>query len=238
MATPPSSPPSITELPPAPNSATDSPAEFDTKANNTVAAQVVMIPQINTANAWAETTAQEVYDNALEANDRAVDSENSAIASSLSAALSAGSANYEGEWSTLTGSLSKPSSVNHNGSYWVLNVDLADVTASEPSTTNTDWSLLSSYRWKVISTSGGITPNSYELCTAATELTRTMPTLFEGDFVVLNNSPQSAANVRIPITGITIYGNKDTLVDGDFLILEAGDTAHIAAETSTIMRFV
>jgi len=44
-----------------------------------------------------------------------------------------------GEWSTLTGALNVPSSVLHNGSYWMLLVNVADVTATEPSVTG-DWS--------------------------------------------------------------------------------------------------
>ncbi|CAB5709139.1 Uncharacterised protein [Delftia tsuruhatensis] len=57
------SPTPITELPPAPQP-TDTPAEFNTKGFATVAAQVAMIPQINTANA-------QTFQNATAANERA-----------------------------------------------------------------------------------------------------------------------------------------------------------------------
>jgi hypothetical protein len=49
-----------------------------------------------------------------------------------------GAANFKGAWSTLTGALAIPASVSHVGKIWVLLVDLADVTASEPSVT-ADW---------------------------------------------------------------------------------------------------
>lgn len=39
---------------------------------------------------------------------------------------------FKGIWSTLTGALSMPATVYHSNAYWVLNTDLADVTAKEP----------------------------------------------------------------------------------------------------------
>jgi hypothetical protein len=55
------------------------------------------------------------------------------------AATAAGSfANYKGLWSSLTGALNKPASVKHNGKYWNLLNNLADVTASEPGVSG-DW---------------------------------------------------------------------------------------------------
>ncbi|WP_338496133.1 hypothetical protein [Delftia tsuruhatensis] len=62
--TDPVNPSPITELPPAP-APTDTPAEFNTKAFATVAAQVTMVQQINAENA-------KVYQNAVAANERAV----------------------------------------------------------------------------------------------------------------------------------------------------------------------
>lgn len=46
--------------------------------------------------------------------------------------LAAAAANYKGNWSTLTGALNMPASVRHNGNYWALNADLADVTTATP----------------------------------------------------------------------------------------------------------
>lgn len=56
-----------------------------------------------------------------------------------SALLAQGLANNKGAWANLTGALSVPAAVNHNGSIWVLNTNLADVTASEPTSANSDW---------------------------------------------------------------------------------------------------
>lgn len=54
--------------------------------------------------------------------------------------LAQAAANYVGAWSSQTGSASTGISVSHAGVFWALNTDLADITASEPSATNTDWS--------------------------------------------------------------------------------------------------
>jgi hypothetical protein len=55
-------------------------------------------------------------------------------------AVSAG--NFQGRWSDQHGSVAPPYAVAHNGRTWALNVELFDVTASEPSEANTDWTLL------------------------------------------------------------------------------------------------
>lgn len=47
-------------------------------------------------------------------------------------------ANYKGQWSTLTGALNKPAAVGHGGLFWLLVSNLANVTTSEPGMTN-DW---------------------------------------------------------------------------------------------------
>lgn len=53
------------------------------------------------------------------------------------AALAA--ANYVGAWSGLTGALTLGSVVSHSSKLWLLLVNLADVTLSEPLTSNADW---------------------------------------------------------------------------------------------------
>lgn len=45
---------------------------------------------------------------------------------------------FKGTWSSLTGALSMPAAVYHNNSYWILNTDLSDVTASTPGVA-TEW---------------------------------------------------------------------------------------------------
>ena len=51
--------------------------------------------------------------------------------------------NSKGAWSGLTGSLDVNNSVTHTGSVWVVNVLIPDVTLSEPTDVNTDWTEVS-----------------------------------------------------------------------------------------------
>lgn len=65
-----------------------------------------------------------------------------ASASADLAEIAAAAANYVGLWSVQTGALAKPASVSHNGNYWALNTNLADVTAATPGV-SASWSMLS-----------------------------------------------------------------------------------------------
>jgi len=53
--------------------------------------------------------------------------------------LAEANANFKGNWSDLSGSLSVPASVYHLSEYWMLLNERADVTTSEPGYTNSDW---------------------------------------------------------------------------------------------------
>lgn len=155
MAITPTPPPSVVELPPAPNS-TDAPSEFDSKANNFVAGQVTMVPQINAANDWAEQTAQEVYDNALEAENSAVNSAQSATESENYKDIAQQAASLLGNWSALTGTASLGDVVLHIDGRWQATTAIADITASEPSLSNSDWVLIN-YNGKSLPIADGVT---------------------------------------------------------------------------------
>jgi hypothetical protein len=78
--------------------------------------------------------------NALES---AVDADaTSAAANASSAASSAlaatGSANFKGEWSTLTGALAIPASVSRLGKVWILTQSVSNVAAEVPGV-STKW---------------------------------------------------------------------------------------------------
>lgn len=85
------------------------------------------VPEMNTALTYTETKANEAETLATTANN---------VSNSVVSA-----ANFKGEWPGLTGALTVPSTVYHNGYYWQLLVDIADITASEPTSVNTDWAL-------------------------------------------------------------------------------------------------
>jgi len=92
--------------------------------------------------------AQVAKDNA----DDAFASSGSAAASMTAAAGSeantAALANFKGNWSALTGAMAKPASVFHNGAFWALLNNLADVTASQPGV-SADWQVCGG-AWPII----------------------------------------------------------------------------------------
>ncbi len=75
------------------------------------------------------------------ASDFADDSEDSATDSAASAALASSIANFVGLWSDQTGAANVPYSVYHDGNYWSLLSNVADVTLSEPSMSNSEWAI-------------------------------------------------------------------------------------------------
>lgn len=112
-------PPVIPPAPPAPQR--DDPATFEERNDAAVEYQFDTLPPA--LNAISDAA----YQNALETKNLAQQAQ--------------GNANFKGLWSSLTGPLEIPASVYHDGDYWNLLVDLADVTASEPSASNSDWAV-------------------------------------------------------------------------------------------------
>jgi lysophospholipase L1-like esterase len=109
----------ITPLPDAPQRT--EPSTFSTKADAFVAA----LPTFGTeANALA-----------AEVNGYKTDAEAAEAVATASAATAQASANFKGNWSDQTGAATIPYSVYHEGNYWQLVSNLADVTASEPGVT-------------------------------------------------------------------------------------------------------
>lgn len=78
----------------------------------------------------------------IAAESSAAGSASAAAGSQAAAASSAAAAqtfsNFKGAWSSLTGALNMPASVYHNGDYWGLLNNLANVTTSQPGV-SADW---------------------------------------------------------------------------------------------------
>lgn len=113
----------MTALPTAPLP-TDDTATFNTRAFALVAALGAFVTEAN----------------ALETNVNTKESSATAAASSAaSSSLAAtGSANFKGEWSTLTGALAIPASVSYGGKVWLLTANVSSVTAEVPGV-STKW---------------------------------------------------------------------------------------------------
>jgi hypothetical protein len=122
---------SITPLPDPPLRS-DGPANFADNAE-------IFLSQLPTFA--TEANALEANVNAKEASavtqvSLATDQADAAAASAVTAAdmatIATAAANYKGLWTSLTGALNMPASVYHNGAFWALNANLADVTTATP----------------------------------------------------------------------------------------------------------
>ncbi len=107
---------SITPLPPAPL-VSDSTATFNSKAFAFAAALSQFVSDVNAV--------QPTIDAAVPASMMAI-----------------AAANFKGNWSSLSGALSTPASCLHNGNYWILNTNAANVAAETPGV-STKWTLFS-----------------------------------------------------------------------------------------------
>lgn len=130
MADTPVAPTPVTLAPTAPQR-TDEPATFVTRADAFVSYIADMDTEYNALATNVNFNAESAFDSAGEAaasQAAALASKNSAVAAT----------NYAGAWSTLTGALAVPASVQHEGTLWLLLTSLANVAASEPGVTG-DW---------------------------------------------------------------------------------------------------
>lgn len=187
------------------------------------------------------------FDEAITYTDsRATDADNS----SLSAAISEGNAaaseaaaqaasNFKGLWSSLTGALNKPATVSHNGAFWVLVNNLANVALSEPGVT-ADWLFNNGTRWSgLITSSATLSANQLApVLATAGNVDLTQPTFSAGDFLIIHSSPDSTDQVRLLNPSNTIVGNYGTAVAGDNIIIPSGDAVHLYARSSSILEVV
>ena len=81
------------------------------------------------------------YANALDTQVTATASAVSAASAASAAANTAALANFKGTWASQTGAIAKPASVQHNGAFWALLNNLANVATSQPGIT-ADWAVV------------------------------------------------------------------------------------------------
>src|SRR5690554_1640115 len=145
--------PQITPLPLAP-SPSDPGDVFDAKAFALTSAWPDFINETNAAANYIEGGVDAVADSIAGATDTAINAAQSAAsaasasqvaqyASEASSATAVGAANFKGSWAGLSGPLGLPSSVEHDGYFWVLLESVSDVTAHEPGAGG-KWQIISS----------------------------------------------------------------------------------------------
>lgn len=139
--------------------------------------------------------ASEVNANASTASSQAGIAVSAANAATDAAAQSLAAANFKGEWSTLTGALNKPACVKHNGRFWLLLNNLANVTTSEPGVSSNWTSMDAGAPITQVITSNTTAVVGVRYIIAASTLTLTLPTtgLLKGDYIgirlAVNPSP-------------------------------------------------
>lgn len=211
-------------------------ATFNTNVANWVTYTTTIQTDLNAFGTEANALAVEVdgYKSlALTYRNEAAASASAALTSQN---LAAASADFKGAWLSLSGALSKPASVFHNGSFWALLNNLANVSTSEPSLTNTDWQFISGTRWQEVQTSAFTAAKNTLFPVTATSATLdvTLPAFAAGDFFVISNNPQSTQLIRIVKPGVTVRNFRNTVVaSGDNITYRAGQTFRAYAISST-----
>jgi hypothetical protein len=107
-------------------------ATFPADASAWVTFQNAFEPELSVAMPWVAARVADVAADLVLTNA-------DVVTAAASEAAAVGAANFAGAWSGLTGALNIPASVSHSDKVWVLTVNLADVTASEPADGNSDW---------------------------------------------------------------------------------------------------
>lgn len=243
--------PIIPEMPDPPIR-NEAPADFSRKASVFLGFLPSLRTAINDAGAWIQAAmattlgykndaAQSVLDaehqvslaedqaglalgHANAASGFADDAQGYANSADMYAQVAAATANFKGEWSDLSGPLSIPASVYHDGSYWQLLRDIPDVTASEPGVTG-DWlgtetEILS---WTTITGSATLAPGGhYKVEFPGSPITLTLPAVAPNNTMVrLYRSSGSAYGTIINRNGKTIMGvAEDMTIDTNITNLD------------------
>ncbi len=229
--------PPITPLPAVPNRSAE-PEIFSDAVDAFLTALPTLQEQIDAAGTYIQGVGAQVDADKTTTGGHVTAAAGSASAAASSQALAAASANFKGAWPSLAGALNKPASVSHNGSFWALINNLANVTTSTPSLTNADWQFISGTRWQDTRTANfTIAKNAYENVTATSAVAvATLPTLVSKDFVCVANNPDSTQLVRISKAGVTVQSNTGTAASGDDITLRPGQVFYAYAINSTNLR--
>lgn len=210
--------------------------EFNVNEANWISYTTTFQPLFNTFATEANALAVEVggYKNlALTYRNEAAASASAAL---VSQNLSASSASYIGPYSAQTGAKSAGISVSHIGSYWRLNVAVTDITATEPSVTNSDWQFISGTRWQLPRTANFTAAKNalHNVTATSATLDVTLPAFTAGDFFVVSNNPQSTQLMRIVKPGVTVRNyNNAVVASGDNITYRAGQIFRAYAISST-----
>ena len=227
----------ISPLPAVPNRSS-APETFSDDVDTFLSALPLLQEQINDSGDYIDAVGVAVDADKTASGNSATAAANSAAAANTSAGLAAGSANYKGLWSAQTGAANKPYSVFHNGSFWALNNNLANVTTSTPSLTNADWQFISGTRWQAVQTGNFTAAKNalYPVTATSATLDVTLSSFVAGDFFVISNNPTSTQLMRIVKSGVTVTNSLGVVVaSGDNITYRPGQIFRAYAISSSAL---
>lgn len=196
-------------------------------------------PIYNTFATQANALAVEVNGYASDAAQTLIDTQAVYDETVIARNAAQAAADYKGLWSSLTGALNKPATVTHNGAFWALNNNLANVTTSTPSITNADWAFVSGSRWQAIQTANfTAAANGMWPCVVTAQRDVQLPAMAAGDFVIIHNDATSTANVRVVNAGFNIRSKAKVATPSDNILLTPGQTLHLKANSTTELRVI
>lgn len=214
----PTSPTPISSLG-TPPSRTQTQTEFTTNADN-------LFGGLPTFRTEANALAANMYANALEAEADAVTAAAAAATASAADANVAAMASFKGAWSSLTGAMAKPASVFHNGAYWALLNNLADVTASQPGV-SADWQVCGG-AWPIVAISSTTTAQAWRTYLVTAACTLNLPAISgNGQQVKVIVLPGVTGAVVQPAGSDKVRGTAGAMtVDGPFdqILSDSGAT--------------
>lgn len=121
------------------NRDTQTPSEISQAGDDTIAEFPIITNKINTVSGQMNTVSGEVNSYKVDAETAKIGAETAQSNTESARDIAQASANFKGVWSDLTGALNIPATVYHEGITYQLLTNLADVTLSEPSGSNSDW---------------------------------------------------------------------------------------------------
>lgn len=189
------------------------PALGDPSFNSKAYTWATALPALVT---WISGAIAKAYQNAQSALESATSASTSAASAEASSLASAGSSNFRGDWSALTGPLNRPASVAYAGRTWLLLANLADVTSATPADGSSYWRAYDLFLPLVAvagTTQTAVAGYHYSLNNAAAS-TLTLPALpSEGAMVWVTVTNDRYDNV-VARNGKTIMGlAEDMLLD-------------------------
>lgn len=198
---------------------TQTQAEFTTNADAFLGALPTFRTELNALG-------ENVYDNADEAAAAAVSATADAASAAAAEANTAALANFKGNWSSLTGALAKPASVFHNGAFWALLTNLADVTTSQPGV-SADWQVCGG-AWPIVPISTNTTAVPWRTYLVTAACTLTLPAISgNGQQVKVIVLPGVTGASVAPAGSDKVRGTAGTVtVDGPFdqILTDSGAT--------------